>query len=288
MDEGKVLLSPQRRQPASVGNGAHRAPDRVAAFCALLALTWIAAGCAGSAGRGASAVGRQAVIDRIVSTTVKITVERAGERVASGSGVVVASSGPEEEPATLVLTAAHLLQGKPDAVVYVRFARAGADRNKHLARVLGRGDVDTLDLALLRVSGVALGPTVLADSTDVRLGEEILIVGFPWGKRLAVTSGIVSQVPVDAASDGGSEEGGGPSVMVDASVGNGVSGGGVYQETTGKLLGIVEGYRTASVALKDRTQTFSLKVPMPGETFVISVDQIRGFLRGQGISTVTQ
>jgi hypothetical protein len=76
--------------------------------------------------------------------------------------------------------------------------------------------------------------------------------------------------------------------MVDASVGNGVSGGGVYQEATGKLLGVVEGYRTASVALKDRTQTFSLKVPMPGETFVISVDQIRGFLRGQGILTETQ
>jgi hypothetical protein len=71
--------------------------------------------------------------------------------------------------------------------------------------------------------------------------------------------------------------------MVDASVGNGVSGGGVYQEGTGRLLGVVEGYRTASVALKDRTQTFSLKVPMPGETFVIGAEQIREFLKESGI-----
>ena len=42
-------------------------------------------------------------------------------------------------------------------------------------------------------------------------------------------------------------------MMAGASVGNGVSGGAVYQEATGRLLGVVEGYRTASVALKDRT-----------------------------------
>jgi len=77
-------------------------------------------------------------------------------------------------------------------------------------------------------------------------------------------------------------------MMVDASVGNGVSVGGVYQEATGKLLGVVERYRTASVALKDRTQTFSLKVPMPGETFVIAVEQIREFLKGSGIPAETQ
>ena len=266
-----------------VGSGNRRLPLRAAARCVLLAVTWAAVGCAGTAGRGIGPVDRQAVIDRIVSTTAKVVVERAGERVASGSGVVVASSGPGEEPATLVLTVAHLVHGKPDATVYVRFAGTAVDRAKHPARVVRHGAVDALDLALLRVSGVALAPALLADSADVRLGEGILIVGFPWGKRLAVFSGIVSQVPAEIPSDGGAEEGGGPSVMVDASVGNGVSGGGVYQEATGRLLGVVEGYRTASVAVKDRTQTFSLKVPMPGETFVISVDQIRGFLQGAGI-----
>jgi hypothetical protein len=67
-----------------------------------------------------------------------------------------------------------------------------------------------------------------------------------------------------------------------------VSGGGVYQEATGRLLGIVEGYRSASVALKDRTHTFSLKVPMPGETFVIAVEQMREFLKGSGIPAEAQ
>lgn len=269
-------------------SGVRRPRLRLPVLWALRVLICAAAGCAALPGRGSDPANRQALIDRIVSTTVKITVERAGERVASGSGVVVASSGPGEEPVTLVLTAAHLLQGKPDAAVYVRFTGTALDRTKRPARVVGRGDVDVLDLALLRVSGISHASASLADPADVRLGEGILVVGYPWGKRLALFSGIVSQVPAEVASDGGAEEGGGPSVMVDASVGNGVSGGGVYQEATGKLLGVVEGYRTASVALKDRAQTFSLKVPMPGETFVISVDQIRGFLRGQGILTEMQ
>jgi serine protease Do len=260
--------------------------------CALLwalpVLAWGVAGCAGLAGREAEPSNRQAVIDRIVSTTAKVMVERTGERVASGSGVVVAASEPGEDPATFVLTAAHLIQGKPDGVVYVRFTGGAGGRAKLVAHVVRRGDVDSLDLALLRVAGVALTPVLLADAAEVRLGEAILIVGFPWGKRLALFGGIVSQVPADGGPDSPAEERGGPSVMVDASVGNGVSGGGVYQEATGRLLGLVEGYRTASVALKDRTQTFSLKVPMPGETFVISVEQIREFLRGAGIPAETK
>lgn len=258
-------------------------PRRVEALLALSLLVWGAAGCGALAGRGADPAERQAIIDRIVSTAAKVVVERSGERVASGSGVVVACSAPGKDPATFVLTAAHLVQGKPDGAVYVRFTGTTGGRSRLLAQVVRRGDVESLDLALLRVAGVALAPASLADPAAVRLGEEILIVGFPWGKRLALFSGIVSQVPADGAPDSPAEERGGPSVMVDASVGNGVSGGGVYQEATGRLLGVVEGYRTASVALRDRTQTFSLKVPMPGETFVIGAEQIREFLKDAGI-----
>jgi len=276
-----------KRTPPIGATMRHR-PLGLAVILALPVLVWGAASCSGLAARGADPADRQAVIDRIISTTAKVVVERSGERVASGSGVVVGSSAPGEEPATFVLTAAHLIQGKPDTAVYVRFTGTVAGRGKHLARIVRRGDVDSLDLALLRVASVVLPPVSLVDPAEVRLGEEILIVGFPWGKRLALFSGIVSQVPGEAAADGGAEERGGPSVMVDASVGNGVSGGGVYQEATGRLLGVVEGYRTASVALKDRTQTFSLKVPMPGETFVIAVEQIREFLKGSGIPAETQ
>lgn len=277
MTRERGMLTP----PRDAGRRHH--PRRVAAFLVLSALTCGVAGCSGFAGRGSEPTGRQAVVDRIVSTAAKVVVERSGERIASGSGVVVACSAPGEDPTTLVLTAAHLIQGKPDGVVYVRFTGTTAGRARLPAHVVRRGDVDSLDLALLRVAGVALAPASLADPEEVRLGEEILIVGFPWGKRLALFSGIVSQVPADGAPDSPAEERGSPSVMVDASVGNGVSGGGVYQESTGRLLGVVEGYRTASVALKDRAQTFSLKVPMPGETFVIGAEQIREFLKGAGI-----
>jgi hypothetical protein len=49
--------------------------------------------------------------------------------------------------------------------------------------------------------------------------------------------------------------------------------------TTGTLLGVVEGYQTASIAVKGQSQTYSVKVPMPGETFVVPIGRIRRFLR---------
>jgi hypothetical protein len=151
----------------------------LAVLLALPVLVWGAAGCAALVGGREEPAGRQAVIDRIVSTTAKVVVERSAERVASGSGVVVASSAPGDEAATFVLTAAHLIQGKPDAAVYVRFTGTTAGRDRLLARVVRCGNVDSLDLALLRVPGVAVAPVSLADPAEVRLGEEILIVGFP-------------------------------------------------------------------------------------------------------------
>ena len=43
----------------------------------------------------------------------------------------------------------------------------------------------------------------------------------------------------------------------------------------GRLVGIVEGYRTARVAIDDER---SFDVPMPGETFVAPVTKVRRFL----------
>jgi len=242
------------------------------------------AGCATT--RSISPTDRQSIIDRIVASTAKIMVEQDGRHLSSGTGVVVASKagGPDLEAVSYVLTAAHVVEGSRDGKVLVRFTGPYAFQGRFVATVSCRGDPDTLDLALLRVPGIAVPPAVFPASEDqIRLGEEILLIGFPWGKRLGMFSGIVSQVPADGGIESPPDEGTDPTIVVDAASAKGVSGGGVFREATGTLIGVVEGYQTASVAVKDKASTYSISVPMPGETFVVPVPRIRRFLQESGV-----
>jgi len=249
----------------------------------LIVLCLAATGCA-TAG-GAAPRERQAVIDRIVAASAKVMIEHGGKRLGSGSGVVVASRAllPGVEAVTYVLTAGHVLDSKGKGEVFVRFTGPYAVRGRFAATVVRRGNADTLDLALLRVTGIDVPAIQFADEQDISLGQAILIVGFPWGKRLGLFGGIVSQVPThggQAVPDEGTEQ----TMVVDASSAKGVSGGGVFREATGNLIGIVEGYQTASIAVKERSQTYSVKVPMPGETFVVPITRISRFLGEAGIA----
>jgi hypothetical protein len=72
--------------------------------------------------------------------------------------------------------------------------------------------------------------------------------------------------------------------MIDASVSYGASGGGVFDAATGTLVGIVESYRTARVALPTVPEKI-LDLPVPGETTVVGVPLIRRFLQSSGVPT---
>jgi hypothetical protein len=60
----------------------------------------------------------------------------------------------------------------------------------------------------------------------------------------------------------------------------------VFLESTGELLGVVEGYQTASIMVESRVRaSYSVKVPVAGETFVVPAGPIRGFVQGAGLTT---
>ena len=62
----------------------------------------------------------------------------------------------------------------------------------------------------------------------------------------------------------------------------GASGGGVYSARTGNLVGLIESYRTARVSFQLDRHTGQIDVPVPGETYVVSLPQIRRFLATTG------
>lgn len=213
---------------------------------------------------------RDDVLRRIVPSTVQLRAEAANGARRAGSGVVVASDAVSRR--TWIVTTLHLLGSTGDWQVYV----SPTSRASRLRGAVAARSADG-DLALISVEGVVLTPVSMKETT--RLGQEVWVVGFPWGRRMTVVSGVVSQI-VSADGEVTLE---GPARMVDASVSYGASGGGVFDSATGSLIAIVEGYRTARVmhpGAPDRV----VEVPVPGETTVIAAPTIRRFLSTSGIA----
>jgi S1-C subfamily serine protease len=211
-------------------------------------------------------VDRDEVIRRILPSTVQLRAEREGGSRRAGSGVVVASGAGR----SWVVTTRHLLAPAVKQDVYV-----SAPGRRPRVRATLFADSADFDLALVRVDGLELQPAVLEDA--VRLGQEVWIVAFPWGRRLTLVSGVVSQI----SSEDGEAPLEGAVRMVDASVSYGSSGGAVF-DRRGALVGVVEGYRTTQITLPHAPHDV-LQVPSPGETTVIPSRSIRRFLEATGL-----
>jgi serine protease Do len=204
----------------------------------------------------------------VLGPSVQLRTERAGARRA-GSGVVVASDAVSSR--SWVITTRHLFEPVAPQQIWV----TTTDGGRRLHAVVHTMSAET-DLAIVEVEGRALPAAVLRDTA--RLGDEVRVVSFPWGRRLTVVSGIVSQI----ASEEGEVAVEGIVRMIDASVSYGASGGGVFDAASGMLVGIVESYRTARVALPIQPEKV-LDLPVPGETTVVGVPMIRRFLEDAGV-----
>lgn len=214
---------------------------------------------------------REAVIRQILPSTVQLRADREGARRAA-SGVVVASDTGSRR--SWIVSTRHFLD--PAARQDVSLTVPGR-RGRLKASVLAVSP--DADLAVLVVEGVALPPVRVKEM--VHLGDEVWVVAFPWGSRLTLVSGVVSQISTEEGEVGLE----GPPRMVDASVSYGSSGGGVFDAATGALVGIVEGYRTAQVAAPQESGRV-LSVPVPGETTLISSNAIVRFLSSAGLGAL--
>ncbi len=220
---------------------------------------------------------RASTVQQVFPSAVRIHITAAGETVRTASGIAFARDGGK----TYVLTNAHVVEpaGAWKTPVEIRVLPSGG-RPPAVATVAARGRAPESDIAVLEVAG-ELPFTPLASDEGLELGDDLVIIGAPFGKGLSVAAGIVSQVEYDFAEN--AEAPRAPKAMkTDAAIGYGSSGGGVFDVPRGRLVGLVEGYRTARVAF-GKEEEYAFDVPMPGETFVAPAAKIRRFLGENGL-----
>jgi serine protease Do len=221
---------------------------------------------------------RAATVQKVFPSAVRIRITAAGEVVRTASGIAFAQEGGR----SYVLTNAHVVEPSRTwkSPIEIRVLPSGG-KPQLLATVKATGRVPESDLAVLEVAG-PLPVTPLAADDGLDLGDDLVVIGAPFGKGLSVAAGIVSQVEYEFAEN--VEAPRAPkSIKTDAPIGYGSSGGGVFDVPRGRLVGLVEGYRTARVAF-GKDEEYSFDVPMPGETFVAPAAKIRRFLGDNGLA----
>ncbi len=145
------------------------------------------------------------------------------DKVGLGSGVIVSRDGK-------ILTAAHIVH-TADAV-HVELANG----QRILARVIG--SAPPADLALLQLEEVPdnLKAVRLGDSDRVKIGNEVVVIGAPYGYSHALSVGHISaRHPAESLKDVFFQ---GEFFQTDAAINRGNSGGPMFNRQ-GEVIGIV-------------------------------------------------
>jgi S1-C subfamily serine protease len=221
---------------------------------------------------------RSATVQKVYSSAVRIQITAGGSVVRSASGVAFARDGDR----TYVLTNAHVVAPSKSWKQPVEMRVLTGGNAAIAARVVAAGGAPEMDVAVIEVQDATLPITPLSVDDTLELGDDLVVIGAPFGKGLSVAAGIVSQVEYDTPESVGPRA---PRALkTDAAIGYGSSGGGVFDVPAGRLVGLVEGYRTARVEFGKAEEGYHFDVPMPGETFVAPAAKIRKFLVERGLT----
>lgn len=178
---------------------------------------------------------------------------------ALGTGFLVESRG------VYVVTTDRIASAAPDLKVVLD------DTTELPAKVIGR-DID-LDIALLSIDRANLHPIPTGTSTDIKLGEWIVVLGNPFGEETTATIGIVSSTGREAAGSLMQDRGMGfrtfrMFMQTDARIHRGNSGGPVL-DTAGQVIGM-------AIATGDRVGELSFILPID------RIHEVVGSLRDHG------
>lgn len=169
-----------------------------------------------------------------------------------GSGVLISDDGD-------VVTAAHLVEVAD--LVQVEFIDGSTVRATVVAAE------PAADLALLRLDRIPDGiqPALIGDSDSLRTGEQIFVIGAPYGLRHTLTVGYVSARHAPATLTGSLVLG--EFIQTDAAINRGNSGGPMFN-MAGEVVGIV-------------SHIFSRSGQFEGVGFAVSSRTVENLLLGQ-------
>lgn len=169
------------------------------------------------------------------------------EQRASGSGVIVTADG-------FIVTNNHVIENADEINVTL------PNKRSYKAELIGADP--SSDLAVLKIEGQNMPHLMWGNSDEVRLGQWVLAIGYPWSLDVTVTAGIVSakarslglnrqksQTPIESF------------IQTDAAVNQGNSGGALV-DTEGRLIGI-------NAAIASQTGSYA------GYSYAIPVNIVR-------------
>ncbi|WP_193142785.1 MULTISPECIES: S1C family serine protease [unclassified Meridianimarinicoccus] len=139
------------------------------------------------------------------------------DRQGVGSGFIISEDG-------LIVTNNHVIAGA--TTVTVKFA----DGSEHEATIIGTDPLT--DIALIDIDGTDLPTVAFGSSEAMRVGDEVIAMGNPFGLGGTVTTGIVSAKDRDIRS--------GPFdafIQTDAAINRGNSGGPLFNDQ-GEVIGV--------------------------------------------------
>jgi serine protease Do len=140
-----------------------------------------------------------------------------GEMRGAGTGFVISADGQ-------IVTNAHVIEGADE--VKVTFE----DGTSYIAEV--KGSDNTTDIALLDIEAEGLDYVSFGDSEALKVGQNVIAMGNPFGLGNTVTTGIVSALGRDINA--------GPFdnfIQTDAAINRGNSGGPLFNEA-GEVIGV--------------------------------------------------
>lgn len=171
-------------------------------------------------------------IEAVLPAVVNIRVESLSFDPLSGAQTVRGQgSGVVIDPAGLILTNAHVVQDSTKVTVVFNDEHGRMD-----GEVLGVAP--ERDLAVVQVEADDLTSVELGRSSGLRLGHEVVAIGFPLGLGgPTVTKGIVSALDRNIDVNGGAQERLEGLIQTDAAINPGNSGGPLV-DLGGRLVGI--------------------------------------------------
>ncbi len=230
----------------------------------MMTATMLPAPSAAQALRDLLPFGRTHRIAKLLQVVVNITTHKlsANSADASGTGarrrIEAFGSGFVIDPSGLIVTNKHVVENALDVTVTL------PDGTVLPAKLRGAGR--TLDIALLEISPPKPLPTVTwGDSDKVRIGDQVLAVGNPFGIGESVSAGIVSGKNRDILTTPFDDY-----IQTDAAINHGNSGGPLFN-TRGDVIGV----NTALYSPTAQGGSLGIGFAIPGNDARAAADQLR-------------